>query len=302
MLVPHSLIGLCRADDGKLQQYYGYMSGYSQAPQVAHHEDPTVAITGYSPPAPKAYAGPNVAAYGTSAHYYNYGGAYRNSQVSGASDDYWSVSLPYHDRTAWSNHDFSNTASQPTDPGSFVTTERRKILIRELPFRANQDQVIAWIRKKMGPSASKIRTIEVPLSSSRSEIRGYAYVSFRSSSSAKEAVRMLDQSIFKGRQICARMTTEGITLIDDGDPGPKKLVDANLDKWRKKTRRSKDKKTEPTPSSSRTSRRSPSDKDARSGKTSKIEKIDKRETDEKEKSYSGPLVVDGTTKQKSSRR
>ena len=291
-LVPQSMIGSHRADDGYLQQLHECMDSYSSVP-----------IAGYSPPAPTAFAGPNGAACNTVADYYNYGGAYRSSQVSGTPDNYWSASLPYLDHTAWSNSDFANTAPQPADPSSHVVTERRKILVRDLPFRATPEQVIAWVRKKMGPFAGKISTIEVPRGRSGPEIRGHAYVAFRSSSSAKEAVRIMDQSTFKGRQVSARMTTEGVALMDDGDPRPKKLVDADKDKGPKKSRRSKDKvEGAIRSSSSRSGQRSSSDKDAKSGKVGKMEKTEKSEKDDKDRKYSGPLVVDGTTKQKFSRQ
>jgi RNA recognition motif-containing protein len=138
----------------------------------------------------------------------------------------------------------------------------------------------------MGAHASKIKAIEVPLGSSGSDTRGYAYVTFRSSSSAKEAVRLLDQGTFKGRQVSVRLASDGVTLIDR----PEEATGINMDREdnAKKTRRPKHRETIPTSSTS--GKKSFPDKGSGSSKGDKSEKA------EKDNRPTVPLVVDGRTK------
>lgn len=286
-LAPHKLMGLLRTDKGPFQEFY--LGGYAQAYPFSY-EGHDVAISAYSIPSSMTFAGADPTAYNTSDYY---GEAYRSPQVAGTHDHYWEASLPYHGSTAWSNHDLG-TVSQPADHGNYVQTERRKVLIRGIPSQARPEQVVAWVRKKLGPFAGKINAIEVPPSNSDSEIRGHAYVTLRSSSSAKEVVGILNQATFKGRQVSARLAVDGFTLIDDGAPGPQEARDSDRDKGLKKTRHSKHRETEATSSGSR--HKSTSHKDAKSGKS------DKRDKDEKDKSDPGPLVVDGSGRQKRSHR
>ena len=250
------------------------------------YEGHALAAPAYSIPVSMASAGGNPGAYSTADHYE---GPYSSSQSAGSYGHYgyWGASLPYHGGAAWPNDNgFDAATSDAADGGEYIRTERRKILIQDLPFRARPDQVSTWVRKTMGALASKIKAIEVPQGSLGSEICGYAYVTFRSSSSAKEAVRLLDQGTFKGRQVSVRVASDGVTMIDR--PHEATGIDVDRDGNAKKTRRSKHREAAPTSSSS--GKKSPPGKDSGSSKSDKSEKT------EKDNRPTVPLVVDGRTK------
>jgi hypothetical protein len=102
-------------------------------------------------------------------------------------------------------------------PRGFVVTEHRKALVTQLGNGAQVEEIKSWIYKTAGTYANTISSIEVPCKRSSTEARGHAYIIFETASAAADAIKLLNASTFKGRQVSARLTTEGLSRTAEAE-------------------------------------------------------------------------------------
>jgi RNA recognition motif-containing protein len=102
-------------------------------------------------------------------------------------------------------------------PRGFVVTEHRKVLVTQLGNGAQVEKIKSWIHKTAGTYADTISSIVVPCQRSSTKARGHAYIIFETVSAAAHAIKLLDASRFKGRQVSARLTTEGLSRTAEAE-------------------------------------------------------------------------------------
>jgi hypothetical protein len=124
----------------------------------------------------------------------------------------------HHGHYEYPNYeDFANSNTSPSyphhaDSPGYIETEQRKILITHLERKANHEDVIAWIRKRLGSAASHVSGIDVPRQDGSGQLRGHGYVTFRTASAARKGVEALDQKKFQKHHVSARLTVEGVAV------------------------------------------------------------------------------------------
>jgi hypothetical protein len=96
-----------------------------------------------------------------------------------------------------------------------VYTEQRRIIIRQLERRSlSRQQIHTLIRDHVGPDASDdILEMDIPRDGENAT-KGFAFVLFGSSDTAKRAVSSLDGLDFKGRTLEVRPTVEGVSVSE----------------------------------------------------------------------------------------
>lgn len=88
--------------------------------------------------------------------------------------------------------------------------ERRRVLLfLSLRHGASPHDVEDWVRSRMGDWASAISRIDVPVDPRRGRIQGSGHITLLSSAAAKRAAAVLDQKLFLGRLVHARLADPG---------------------------------------------------------------------------------------------
>jgi hypothetical protein len=96
----------------------------------------------------------------------------------------------------------------------FVSTERRKIIIKSLPSSIVYAEVWDLVRSKAGSEADSVLQVSLPTTTvalERATNRGYATVTFRSEEVAHKVLRRLNGHKVNGRSLKVEFTKEGVS-------------------------------------------------------------------------------------------
>ena len=97
---------------------------------------------------------------------------------------------------------------------NFLSTEKRKIIIRGIPSSTAYAEVWDLVRSKAGSEADGVLHVSLPTASAapeRGSNRGYATVTFRSEEVALKVIRRLNGHKFGSRSLTAEFTKEGVS-------------------------------------------------------------------------------------------
>lgn len=106
----------------------------------------------------------------------------------------------------------------------YTADEPCKVVITSIQHKARQSDVANWIRHQIGEYSSAITGMDIPLVEPKGRIRGHAFLTLMNPTAAEATVRILDQKLFQGRVVSARLTTdittdaERIKLSKDSRP------------------------------------------------------------------------------------
>ncbi|KAG6057912.1 hypothetical protein E4U17_000725 [Claviceps sp. LM77 group G4] len=85
--------------------------------------------------------------------------------------------------------------------------ESSSVVVTSIQYKAWPSEVSDWIRYQIGEHSLAITNMNIPLEESKDRIRGHAYVTLANSTAAKAVVRILNQKLFQGRVIGAKLLT-----------------------------------------------------------------------------------------------
>lgn len=115
---------------------------------------------------------------------------------------------------AWHGHAGDPGPSQ----GAFVSTEKRKLFIKNIAYKASESEVRKMIREAAGSDAECIQDIDLPKDTTGG-LKYTAFVLFTTPDAARAVQRRLHQKTFKGRCLMARLTAEGASAAETSTRG-----------------------------------------------------------------------------------
>lgn len=80
-----------------------------------------------------------------------------------------------------------------------------KVVVTSIPHKSRPSEVSNWIRHQIGEYSPAIMGMDIPLAAPKGRLRGHAYIALANSTAAEATVRILDQKLFQGRVVSARL-------------------------------------------------------------------------------------------------
>ncbi len=99
-----------------------------------------------------------------------------------------------------------------------MATEKRKIIIKGISYKASEGDIRNLIVSAAGSDADQIQDICVPKNASGG-LKYIALVLFHTPDTARKVERKLHRSKFQGRELSARLTHEGQTVAETSASG-----------------------------------------------------------------------------------
>ncbi|KAG5980389.1 hypothetical protein E4U55_004075 [Claviceps digitariae] len=81
----------------------------------------------------------------------------------------------------------------------------KTVVVTSIQHKSRPSEVCSWIRHQIGEYSPAIMGIYVPRVESKGRLRGHAHLTLANSAAAEATVRILDQKLFQGRVISARL-------------------------------------------------------------------------------------------------
>lgn len=159
----------------------------------------------------------------TLGHYQNISPCYRGSYMDGY---YPAMPDGKSGYGHYENMPHSEARLCHAEQAGYVPTEQRKVVLTHIERKSRCEEVIRWIRKRVGPIEAEIVDIDLPRAEGNGQLRGHCYIIFSSARAARDAVRALHEKKFQKRHVTARLAVEGIPV---SQTSPKKSSHKNRD-------------------------------------------------------------------------
>jgi len=143
-----------------------------------------------------------------------YGYAVTTSSQSQSAETYSDYYYPQESAAAWPDP----AGDVAPSPGSFVSTEKRKLLVKDISFKASEGDIKKLIREAAGADAESIQDIDLPKDAGGA-LKYTALVLFATPEAARAVQRKLHRKSFKGRDLTVRFTTEGASAAESSARG-----------------------------------------------------------------------------------
>ncbi|KAG6008586.1 hypothetical protein E4U21_004226 [Claviceps maximensis] len=114
------------------------------------------------------------------------------------------LSIPYGNTPGTPIHAAPIVASFPQQ-GPCMAAETWKVVITSIKYEARPSEVSSWIRHEIGEYSQAIMDMEIPVAEATGRLRGHAHVTLSNSVAAGGTARILDQKLFRGRVVSARL-------------------------------------------------------------------------------------------------
>ncbi|KAG6040877.1 hypothetical protein E4U41_006789 [Claviceps citrina] len=184
-----------------LEPYTAMPEAYNALAAARNHGLAYAPAFGYYEPAPDTSGMTPAAHFG-------------NSPPYGASqppvDAQYSPSLQSHSSLA--------LATSPPQGPAYAAEGACKVLVASIQHKARPGEVSNWIRHQIGEYSPAIMGMDIPLAEPKGRNRGHALVTLANSAAAEATVRILDQKLFQGRVVSARLMREGATEVERCKP------------------------------------------------------------------------------------
>ncbi|KAI1267368.1 hypothetical protein F5Y18DRAFT_336302 [Xylariaceae sp. FL1019] len=101
---------------------------------------------------------------------------------------------------------------------SQVCTQKRKIIVKQLPSRATEKQVSNMIHHEAGRAAKQVEHVKVPWKEDAERNRGFALITFATESLANKMIDKLSGYQYDGHVLKAMHTKEGVSENERSHP------------------------------------------------------------------------------------
>ncbi|KAG6006914.1 hypothetical protein E4U43_000385 [Claviceps pusilla] len=102
---------------------------------------------------------------------------------------------------------------------AYAVEEACKVVVTSIQHKSRPSEVSNWIRHQIGEYSPAIMGMDIPLAEPKGRLRGHAYIALANSTAAEATVRILDQKLFQGRVVSARiLPSEGFTDAERSNP------------------------------------------------------------------------------------